>query len=153
MLNTMKRLALLLGLLAVPAASASADGLGGSRATLLEVYGIAKDNDFTFLRNAAQVREFVEKERLVEVTDNQHLRVNNVSFPYTRPILKTFIERLAEQFHDATGTKLVVTSLTRPTPFNQSDQAYPTHQTRMTSPTCPTCPRIEPCSDTFFSPR
>ena len=111
----MNRLQLVFALLALPAVSASAaTGLGGSRATLLEVYQIAKRNDFTFLRTAAQVREFVEKERLVEVTENEHLEVHRVSFPYTRPILKTFIERLAEQYHHATGDKLVVTSLTRP---------------------------------------
>ena len=113
----MNRLQLLSALLlALPAASASAaNGLGGSRATLLEVYRIAKQNDFTFLRTAAQVREFVEKDRLVEVTENEHLEVSRVSFPFTRPIVKTFIERLAEQYHRATGDKLVVTSLTRPT--------------------------------------
>ena len=111
----MRRLQLLLALLALPAASASATGLGGSRATLLEVYEVAKEHDFTFLRTAAQVREFVEEERLVEVVANEHLVVNKVSFPYTRPIIKTFIERLAEQYHRATGDKLVVTSLTRPT--------------------------------------
>ena len=106
---------LLLPLLALPAASASASGLGGSRATLREVYEIAKEHDFTFLRTAAQVREFVEQERLVEVVENEHLAISKVSFPYTRPIIRTFIERLAEQYHRATGDKLVVTSLTRPT--------------------------------------
>lgn len=112
----MNRLQLLLPLLlALPAASVSASGLGGSRATLRQVYEIARENDFTFLRTAAQVREFVEKERLVEVADNEHLVVHKVSFPYTRPIIRTFIERLAEQYHRATGDKLVVTSLTRPT--------------------------------------
>lgn len=111
----MRRLQLLLGLLVLPAASAPASELGGSRATLREVYEIAKENDFTFLRTAAQVREFVEKERLVEVVDNEHLVVHRVSFPYTRPVIRTFIERLAEQYHRATGDKLVVTSLTRPT--------------------------------------
>jgi hypothetical protein len=112
----MTRLQLLLPLLlALPAASASASGLGGSRATVREVYEIAKEHDFTFLRTAAQIREFVEKERLVEVTENEHLVVHKVSFPYTRPIIRTFIERLAEQYHRATGDKLVVTSLTRPT--------------------------------------
>ena len=111
----MKRLQLLVALLALPAASASAaTGLGGSRATVREVYEIAQEHDFTFLRTAAQVREFVEKERLVEVVDNEHLLVHQVSFPYTRPIIRTFIERLAEQYHRATGDKLVVTSLTRP---------------------------------------
>lgn len=111
----MRRLQLLLGLLVLPAASAPASELGGSRATLREVYEIAKKNDFTFLRTAAQVKEYVEKERLVEVVENEHLAISKVSFPYTRPIIKTFIERLAEQFHRETGEKLVVTSLTRPT--------------------------------------
>lgn len=111
----MNRLQLLLPLLlALPAASASATGLGGSRATVRHVYEIARENDFTFLRTAAQVREFVAKERLVEVVENEHLIINKVSFPYTRPIIRTFIERLAEQYHRATGDKLVVTSLTRP---------------------------------------
>lgn len=110
----MRHLQLLLGLLVLPAASASAAGLGGSRATVREVYEVAKDNDFTFLRTPAQVREFVEKERLVEVVENEDLAISKVSFPYTRPILKTFIERLAAQYREATGEKLVVTSLTRP---------------------------------------
>jgi hypothetical protein len=111
----MRRLQLLFGLLALPAASATAaTGLGGSRATVREVYEIAQDHDFTFLRTAAQVREFVEKERLVEVVGNENLEVHRVSFPFTRPIIRTFIERLAEQYHRATGDKLVVTSLTRP---------------------------------------
>jgi hypothetical protein len=111
----MRRLRLLFALLALPAASASASDLGGSRATLREVHAIAKQNDFTFLRTAAQIREFVEKERLVEVVENEYLAVHKVSFPYTRPVIRTFIERLAEQYHRATGDKLVVTSLTRPT--------------------------------------
>jgi len=111
----MRRLQLLLGLLVLPAASASASELGGSRATLREVYEIAKEHDFTFLRTAAQVKEYVAQERLVEVVENEHLAMSKVSFPYTRPIIKTFIERLAEQFHRVTGEKLVVTSLTRPT--------------------------------------
>ena len=76
---------------------------------------IARENDFTFLRTAAQVREFVEKERLVEVVPNADLVVSKVSFPYTRPIIRTFIERLAAQYRLATGEQLVVTSLTRPT--------------------------------------
>ena len=110
----MRRLQLLPALLALPAASVSASELGGSRATLREVYEIAREHDFTFLRTAEQVREFVEKERLVEVVENEHLVVHQVSFPYTRPVIRTFIERLAMQYHRATGDKLVVTSLTRP---------------------------------------
>lgn len=111
----MRHLLVSLALLALPAASASAADLGGSRASMREQNEIARENDFTFLRTAAQVREFVEKERLVEVVPNENLLVNKVSFPYTRPVIRTFIERLAAQYRRATGDQLVVTSLTRPT--------------------------------------
>jgi hypothetical protein len=111
----MRRLLLPLALLALSAASSRADDLGGSRASMREQNEVAKEHDFTFLRTAAQVREFVEKERLVPVVPNTNLLVSKVSFPYTRPIIRTFIERLAAQYHRATGEQLVVTSLTRPT--------------------------------------
>ena len=111
----MRHLLVSLALLALPAASAPAADLGGSRASIREQNEIAKEHDFTFLRTAAQVREFVEKERLVEVVPNENLLVNKVSFPYTRPVIRTFIERLAAQYRRATGDVLVVTSLTRPT--------------------------------------
>jgi hypothetical protein len=106
---------LLLAALALPVASASAGELRGSHASMVEQHEIARENDFTFLRTPAQIQEFVAKERLVEVTPNADLLVSKVSFPYTRPAVKLFIERLAAQFHRATGDVLVVTSLTRPT--------------------------------------
>ena len=106
---------LLLAALVLPAASASADELRGSHASMVEQHEIARVNDFTFLRTPAQIREFVAKERLVEVTPNADLLVSKVSFPYTRPAVKLLIERLAAQFHRETGELLVVTSLTRPT--------------------------------------
>jgi hypothetical protein len=75
---------------------------------------VAKMHDLTFLRTAAQVREFAEKERLEELTGNADYELGAVSFPYARAAVKLFIERLAAQYHAATGEKLVVTSLTRP---------------------------------------
>jgi hypothetical protein len=115
----MRHRSLLSGILALvipvaPAFAGSAD-LGGSRASIRHQHDVAKDADLTFLRTPAQVREFVEQERLEPVTSNADLSIARVSFPYTRPIVKTFIERLAAQYHAATGEKLVVTSLVRPT--------------------------------------
>src|SRR6185295_8964622 len=40
--------------------------------------------------------------------------VNDVSFPYARPAVKLFVQRLAAQYREATGQRLVITSLTRP---------------------------------------
>lgn len=102
--------------LAAPVAPAFAGAdLWGSRASIRHQHDVAKDADLTFLRTPAQVREFVEKERLELVTSTADLEIVKVSFPYTRPIVKQFLERLAAQYHKATGEKLVVTSLVRPT--------------------------------------
>ena len=89
-------------------------GLGGSIASMRRQHEVARKNDYTFLRTAAQVREFVREDRLHLLESNADLLVNNVSFPYARPEVKLFVERLARQYREATGDRLVVTSLTRP---------------------------------------
>lgn len=81
---------------------------------MLRQHRVAKKNNFTFLRTSRQVREFIRKERLVRLTGNGDYVVSRVSFPYARDAVKLFVERLARQYHQATGDRLVVTSLTRP---------------------------------------
>ncbi len=111
--------------LAIPVGSAIAGAdLGGSRASVRHQHEVAKSADLTFLRTVGQVHEFVMKERLELVTSTAHLTVSKVSFPYTRAVVKQFLDRLAARYHAATGQKLVVTSLTRPT----------SHQPRNASP-------------------
>lgn len=95
--------------------TAEAGGLKGSPSSMRSQYEVAKKNDFTFLRTPKQVREFAEKGRLDTVTGNADYRVNKVSFPYARPEVLAFIERLGRQYREATDEQLVVTSLTRPT--------------------------------------
>lgn len=110
------RAAIALALLSIsPLGSAFAAGLGGSMSSMRKQYQIARQNDFTFLRTPAQVREFVREERLEPVESNDVLLVNKVSFPFARPAVALFIERLSGQYFAATGERLVVTSLTRPT--------------------------------------
>lgn len=106
----------LVALLALPfsAGLAGDAGLGGSMASMRRQYQVAKKNDYTFLRTPAQVRAFVREDRLEPLESNEHLLVSKVSFPYARPEVKLFVERLAAQYHAATGERLVVTSLTRP---------------------------------------
>ena len=91
-----------------------AQALRGSRTAMRKQNNIAHNQEYSFLRTASDVREFVEKGLLVPVTGNSAFKLDGVSFPYTRPAVKTFIERLAPQYKDACGEKLVVTSLTRP---------------------------------------
>jgi hypothetical protein len=94
--------------------AASASELSGSPSSMRKQHRIAKKNNFTFLRTAKQVRDFIRNERLVRVPGNADYAVAKVQFPYARDATKLFIERLAVQYHRATGDRLVVTSLTRP---------------------------------------
>ena len=85
----MKSLQLVLALtLVMPATSAIAGELDGSRESVAKAHRIARRNDFTFLRTAAQVREFVREERLERVRSSSHVLVSNVSFPVARPAVK-----------------------------------------------------------------
>lgn len=104
--------------------------LRGSKTTMIRQNRVAQDHDYTFLRNDAHVRKFVSLDLLEPVRGNANYELASVSYPYARPALKLFIERLAAQYRSACGEKLVVTSLTRPLdeqPRNASDlSVHPT---------------------------
>lgn len=101
----------LLCLCTVPALGQS---LSGSKASMVRQNRQANQHDYTFLRTSSQVHEFVRQGRLVRLSGNSSYRVVDVSFPYARPEVKTFVQRLASQYRSACGEPLVVTSLTRP---------------------------------------
>lgn len=116
--------------MAVLAAPAAAQSLRGSPATVERQNLAARTHDFTFLRDGAHVRRFVEAGYLVPVTSNPVYSVKRISFPYARPEVELFLSRLGRQYRDACGETLVVTSLTRPTtrqPWNASPRSvHPT---------------------------
>lgn len=118
-----------LALLGVPE-SATAASLRGSRSSLERQNIQARRHDFTYISNREQLQRFVAKGYLVRVRNGDNFDLHGVSFPYTRPAVKTFIERLSRQYRAACGEKLVVTSLTRPRryqPPNASpDSVHPT---------------------------
>ena len=98
--------------------------LKGSRTAMRKQNTVAQKQDYTFLRTSSDVQRFVSSGYLVPVKGTASLKLANVSFPYARPAVKTFAERLASQYRSACGNKLVVTSLTRPLsrqPSNASD--------------------------------
>lgn len=112
--------------------SAEAASLRGSKASLLLQSRAARRHDYTYLRTGGQVERFAAGGFLVRLRGNDDYLLTDVSFPYARPEVKTFIERLGEQYRAACGEKLVVTSLTRPTsrqPHNAS--AHSVHPTGM----------------------
>lgn len=112
---------------AVPAAGQS---LRGSSASLDRQNRVAREHDYTFLSTGGQVRTFAEKGWLVRLRPGNDYELYAVSYPYTRPEVALFVQRLASQYRAACGEPLVVTSLTRPTsaqPRNASNRSvHPT---------------------------
>lgn len=120
-------LAALISLVTEPA---TAQSLRGSPASLDRQNRVAREHDFTFLDTGARVQYFAQKGWLVRLRSGHDFELHGVSYPYTRPEVALFVERLAGQYRSSCGERLVVTSLTRPTsrqPRNASDRSvHPT---------------------------
>ena len=110
----MHHLVALLALTTAAPVDTAAAQLRGSVSSVVRQHQVARRNDFTFLRTTKQVKEFVREQRLDRIASSRNVEVANVSFPYARPAVRIFIERLGAQYRAATGQRLVVTSLTRP---------------------------------------
>lgn len=95
-------------------AAGKAQSLRGSRASMHAQNRQADLHDFTRMETPAQVRRFVELGLIVRLHGNRNYRLHNVGYPYARPEVKMFVERLSSQYRAACGEELVVTSLTRP---------------------------------------
>lgn len=93
---------------------AAGQSLRPSSSAMVRQVQVARDHDFTFLRTGSQVQQFADRGYLIRVSPNRNFELSDVSYPYTRPEVALFIERLAYQYHNACDEKLVVTSLTRP---------------------------------------
>ena len=123
-------LLLTVGLLLAGAPRASAQSLRGSSASLDRQVAQARQHDFTHLTGPAQLRRFVDAGLLVHLPGNRDYTLVDVSFPFARPEVRLFIERLSSQYRRACNERLVVTSLTRPLshqPRNASDRSvHPT---------------------------
>jgi hypothetical protein len=114
----------------VVARPAEAQSLGGSAASLDRQNRVARQHDYSFLQTGSQVRRFVSAGYLVPIVPSSDFEMHLVSFPYARPEVQLFLDRLASQYRRACGERLVVTSLTRPEsdqPRNASDRSvHPT---------------------------
>jgi len=124
----MERLITATTLLALAASTTpvSAQSLRGSAASVQKQHRVAVQHDYSFLSSATQVRRMAANGYLARVSGNTNFELHGVSYPFARPAVKTFVERLSQQYRSACGEKLVVTSLTRPTtrqPRNASDQS------------------------------
>ncbi|HVR11814.1 MAG TPA: DUF5715 family protein [Thermoanaerobaculia bacterium] len=86
---------------------------------------VAQQHDYSYLRTTQEVMQAVESGSLVPVRGNQDFELagSEVSFPYARPEVKTFLEQLGQAYRASCGEPLVVTSLVRPIsrqPWNAS---------------------------------
>ena len=115
---------------AIAAGPVEAQTLRGSRASMVRQNNVAKAHDYTFLRTSSDVNRFVDRGYLVRIGGNSNYELAGVSFPYARPQVLTFVQRLSAQYRASCGERLVVTSLTRPQsrqPRNASSQSvHPT---------------------------
>lgn len=106
---------LAIAILVAPAvAAAERAKLGGSPASMRRQHDAAVAQELRFLRTPAQVRALAARGQLERVSSGSDFALSKVSYPFARPEVRVFIERLAAQYHAEVGEKLVVTSLTRP---------------------------------------
>ncbi|TVP56733.1 MAG: LysM peptidoglycan-binding domain-containing protein [Gemmatimonadales bacterium] len=92
----------------------AAQTLRGGQASLDRQNRQAQLHNFSYLRTPEEVTRFVELGYLVPIVPTRDLDLHNVSYPYARPEVRVFLDRLSQQYRAACGEKLVVTSLTRP---------------------------------------
>src|SRR3569623_402140 len=77
-----------------------AQSLLGSHDSLLRQNAEAREHDCTYLRTSADVRDYAQQGLLVRLpgSADYELAGDEVSFPYARPEVKTFVERLSSQY-------------------------------------------------------
>jgi len=102
-----------------------AQSLYGSHESMARQNLVAQQHDYAFLGTTRDVLQAVAQGDLITINGNEDFELagDEVSFPYARPQVKSFVEQLAHAYHAACGEPLVVTSLTRPLnhqPWNAS---------------------------------
>ncbi|MFW5955205.1 MAG: DUF5715 family protein [Rhodothermales bacterium] len=99
-------------------------GLHGSLTSMERQNRVAAEGGLGFSATVEDIDRRVASGELVRLAGNEHYDVlDGLVSNAARPEMRLFVERLAEQYYEATGEKLVVTSLTRPSsmqPHNAS---------------------------------
>lgn len=91
-----------------------AQSLRGSKLSVTRMYDHAQSADLHFFTSGRGVRSAAAEGTLVKLQSNGDYALNGVSYPYARPITRTFLQRLAAQYRSTCGERLVVTSAVRP---------------------------------------
>jgi hypothetical protein len=124
---------------AVPAPGAAAPGadaaaterlpavdvtLAGSPESMARQHAVAVAEGLSFVGTLEEMELLAEEGQLVRIDEGPDHEVMEWVFRYALPEVHTFVERLAWQYRQACGERLVVTSLTRP----YSEQPPNAHQ-------------------------
>ena len=107
-------LAALPAALIIVAGRADAQSLRGSTASVTRMHRYATSHSLAFHRNASAVSAAAAAGRLVRLRSSSDLGIASISHPYVRPTTDLFVRRLASQYREACGQRLVVTGATRP---------------------------------------
>ncbi len=92
-----------------------AASLRPSHAGLLRQVHAARDHGYVYAYDRDDVERMVRAGELVRVEGNRDYVVKGaVRYPFARPEVELFVQRLGQQYHQACGRRLVVTSLIRP---------------------------------------
>jgi hypothetical protein len=125
-----RKLPLLLFAAAVLVPAVEAQTLRGSRASVDRIHRQALVHDLHFYETSAGIRRAYERGTFVRLSGNRDYALAHVSHPYVLPATETFVVRLAAQYRQACGERLVVTSAARPRSMrlvNSSDRSvHPT---------------------------
>jgi hypothetical protein len=100
--------------LCIVVSDGAAQSLRGSPASVDRMYRQAKEHDLAFYETSSGVRRAYDAGTLVRLDGNADYRLKDVSQPYVLPATRTFVQRLAAQYHGQCGEQLVITSGTRP---------------------------------------
>lgn len=110
--------------------AAPAQSLRGSPASINRMYRQAKSERLAFYETSGGVRKAASAGKLVRLEPGQDVQLHDIGYPFVRPAARTFVERLGEQYHEACGEPLVVTSAVRPAtrqPANSTERSvHPT---------------------------
>jgi hypothetical protein len=93
-------------------APVAAAELRGSPASMQRQNRVAQEEGHVFARTTDDIYQLLEDGRLVELPGSFAYEVI-ARHPYALPEVRVFIERFGEQYFEATGERLVVTSLVR----------------------------------------
>jgi len=75
----------------------------------------AKDHGYPFARDPSEVQSLASQGHLVRLPGSRSYELKRgMRYPFARPEVRLFVERLSSQYRGRCGEKLVVTSLVRP---------------------------------------